>query len=184
MKNNKVSKVAGILIALSSALATQGASAADDGWYSDKRFLIWARAFFASTDTTIRVDSQTTGLSGTLLDLESDLGIDNDETLPMVGVQWRFAKKHVLDLAYFELNRSSHAIVNEQLRWENFVYPIDANVSSILDTRVTCFAYLNSLVSDSKTVFAIGGSIHWTEMEADISAVGVGSELIECGVIE
>ena len=134
-------QVAGIFVALSSVLATDGASAADDGWQHDKRFLVWTRAFFASSDSVIRVDSQTLGLAGTLLDFEADLGIVDNKTVPIIGVQWRVAKRHVLDLAYFELNRSSNVIINEQIRWDDFVFPISANVSSFFDTRVTRLAY-------------------------------------------
>ena len=172
-------QVAGILVALSSALATHGAFAADDGWQHDKRFLVWTRAFFASVDSTIRVDSQTLGLAGTLLDPEADLGIDDNDTLPIVGIQWRIAKRHALDLAYFELNRSGNLVIDTQIRWDDFVYPINANVNSFFDTSVTRLAYRYSLVSDLNKELAIGGGIHWTVMEAGIGEATIGSTKVE-----
>ena len=181
MQTKTNQQMAGIFVALLSALAMHGASAADDGWQHDKRFLVWGRGFFASGDTAIRVDSQTLGLAGTLLDFENDLGIDDNKTLPIIGVQWRFAKRHALDLAYFELNRGGHLIINEQIRWDDFVFPISAEVSSFFDTRVTRLTYRYSLVSNPKSEFAIGGGIHWTDMEAGIGELSIGSTKVETG---
>ncbi len=179
MQVKRKSQVPGILVALCLALAAQGAFAADDGYHNDKQFLVWARAFFASGDTAIKIDSQTTGLSGTLLDLEHDLGIDDSDTTPVLGVRWRFAKKHALDLGYFELNRSGNLIIDTQIRWDDLVFPIAADIDSFFDTRVIRLSYRYSLVSDPNKEFAIGGGIHWTEMEASISEVSVGSSKVE-----
>ena len=178
MQANTISHVAGILVALSLALVTQGASAADHGWQNNKHFAIWARAFFASGDTAIKVDSQTTGLSGTLLDVERDLNIDDNDTLPVFGVQWRLAKKHALDLAYFELNRSGNIIIDTQIRWGDFVYPSGADVNNFFNTRVIRLAYRYYLVSDLNKEIAIGGGVHSTEIEAGISASSVGSSKV------
>ena len=179
MKINTMSRMAAIVFAFPSTLVIQGASAADDGRQQDKPFLVWTRAFFASVDSNIRADSQTLGLSGTLLDLEADLGIDDNNTLPIIGAQWRFAKRHAVELAYFELNRSGNLVIDTQIRWEDFVYPINVNVSSFFDTSVTRIAYRYSLVSDATKELAIGVGIHWTEMEAGIGEATIGSTKVE-----
>lgn len=178
MQVKRKSQVPGILVALCLALTAQGAFAADDGYHNNKQFLVWARAFFASGDTAIKIDSQTTGLSGTLLDLEHDLGIDEDKALPMLGFRWRFAEKHALDLAYFELNRSGKLIIDTQIRWDDLIYPIATDVDSFFDTKVTRLAYRYSLVTDPKKEFAIGGGLHWTEIETGISATSIGGSKI------
>ncbi len=178
MQSNTISTVLDILCALEIALATPRASAAEDLRPQDKRYLVWGRAVFSSGDMAFRVDSRTLGLAGTLLDLEKDLGIDEHKTLAMFGAQWRIAKRHALDLAYFELNRSGNVSINEQIRWDDFVYPIDANVGSFFDTRVTRLAYRYSLVSNPTKEFAIGGGIHWTDMEAGIDEVSIGSSKV------
>jgi hypothetical protein len=63
---------------------------------------------------TVRVPSSCSrsSLAGTLLDFESDMGIDTSPTLPMLGVQWWFADRHALDLAYFELSRNGRRVID------------------------------------------------------------------------
>ena len=151
------------------------AAAADDEVRRDKPVTVWARAFFADVDTAIRVDSQTLALAGTLLDLEADLDIDDSPTLPMLGIDWWIADRHVVGLAYFELTRDGRAVINEEIRWDDFVYPVNFDVRSFFNTKVTRLAYRYSLISMPQSQFSIGGGIHWTDMEAGISEASIGS---------
>lgn len=168
-----------VLFAVVSVAATPCSDAlADEHGRREQSVVVWARAFFAEADTAIRVDSQTLAIGGTLLDLETDLGIDDSPTLPMLGLQWWFAERHALDLAYFELTRDGRRVIDFDIRWDDFVYPVNFDVRSFFDARVTRLAYRYSLVSKPQSQFSIGGGIHITNMEAGISEPNIGSSQV------
>ncbi len=176
MAARATAQAAGIVFVLVSVVAAQGtAAAASDAVRRDKSVTVWARAFFASASTDIRVDSQILGLAGTLLDFENDLDIDDSPTLPMLGIEWWFADRHLLDLAYFELTRDGRVIIDEEIRWDDFVYPINFDIRSFFDTKITRLAYRYALISRPQSKFSLGGGIHWTDMEAGISEASIGS---------
>ena len=158
-----------------SVLAGPGTALASEHGRRDKPVTVWARAFFASASTDIRVDSQTLGLAGTLLDFEDDLDIDDSPTLPMLGIRWWFADRHALDLAYFELTRDGQIVIDEEIRWDDFVYPINFDVRSNFDTKITRLAYRYALISTPQSEFSLGGGVHWTDIEAGISEASIGS---------
>ena len=151
---------------------------ADEHGPTDKTVTVWARAFFADADTAIRVDSQTLALAGTLLDFETDLNIDESPTLPMLGIDWRFADRHQIGLAYFELTRDGRRIIDLEIRWDDFVYPVNFDVRSFFDTKITRLAYRYSLISNPRSEFWVGGGIHLTDLEAGISEPGIGSSRV------
>ena len=179
MRYDMSSKIVRFLVSLSMLFTSLALSAEDASWQTDKKFVVWAQVFNSTGGTEIRVDSTTLGISGTLLDMQQDLGLDETVTLPIVGVQWRISKKHVLDLAYFELRRNGQYIIEKDIRWDEFVFPISLDVRSNFDTKTTRLAYRCSLISDATKEFSIGGGLHWTDIEAGISETTIGSSTVE-----
>ena len=110
-----------------------------------------------------------------MLDFEDDLDIDDSPTLPMLGIRWWFADRHALDLAYFELTRDGQIVIDEEIRWDDFVYPINFDVRSNFDTKITRLAYRYALISTPQSEFSLGGGVHWTDIEAGISEASIGS---------
>ncbi len=149
-------------------LITAAADAETSSWTA------WARAFYATSDADIRVDSRTLDVSGTLIDFEDDLGVDRRKALPMFGLQWRFAERHSVGLAYFELRRSGRAILEDEIRWGNAVYPVSADISSFFDTKVARLAYRYDFAPGERVDVWIGGGIHVTEMSAGVSEATLG----------
>lgn len=156
-------------------VAAQVAGAADT---RGSDWLFWARAFYADSNSDIRVDSQTVGVAGTLIDFEDDLGIDRRKALPMFGAQWRFAERHQVGLAYFALRRSGELIIDEEIRWGDALYPIGADISSFFDTEVTRLAYRYDLVPGRQADLWIGGGIHITDMSAGLTETTLGGVAI------
>lgn len=166
-----------VALVVFSVIPFSNASANEHG-RGDNAVTVWARAFFANVDTAIRVDSQTLTLAGTLLDFESDLGIDDSPTLPMLGIDWQIADRHLLSLAYFELSRDGRRIIDLEIRWDDFVYPINFDVRSFFDTKITRLAYRYAIVSRPQSRFSVGGGIHFTELESGISEPAIGSSKV------
>lgn len=146
-------------------------------WPLGDRFRIGVNAFFPRIDTRVRVDS-TSGVIGTTIDLEQNLGMSDAESLPAASFVWRFAKKHRLKLDVFELNRSGSAITSTEIRFGDQVFQIDLPISSFFDTRVTSLGYSYSLIFDEKKELAI--SVGLSVMDIKLGVIGtVGPGIIE-----
>lgn len=165
----------GFMLACLLALPAHAVDAADadkTGWNA------WARAFYATSNSAVQFDSQTLGVSGSLVDFEDDLGVDERKALPMLGVQWRFADRHEVGLAYFELRRSGRRIIEAEIRWDDVVFPVSADLSSFFDTKVARVAYRYALAAGDRTEFWIGGGLHITEMSAGLSETTIGGSSV------
>lgn len=145
-------------IVLISPLANGQTSDEWQSWPMGDRFTITAAAFFPSLDTKVRVDA-TDGTTGTNIDFEQNLGLQDTETLPTVVFDWRFAKKHRLGLGYFSLKRSGSAVTVTQIRFDDTVFDIDLPVSSFFDVDVTFISYSYSLLFDEKKELAVSAGL-------------------------
>ena len=112
-----------ILATIASLVASPMAlSQGQNDWgESESGWSVFGGAFFPNIDTSIQFRSDTLGVSGSGIDIESDLGLKDSDTLPILGVRWRIAKRHALELVYFRLKRSGGQDLNVQLS-----FPCDA----------------------------------------------------------
>src|SRR6478735_6248680 len=87
--------ISGLLVA---GVATPAAaqSLADKYW-------IEVSAYFPSIDTEAAVSRP--GFPGTDVDVESDLGLDKNETLPAVYAGWRVGRRFIIAGEYYALDR-------------------------------------------------------------------------------
>ncbi len=124
-------------------------------WPLADRFTISLNAFFPNLDTRVRLDASD-GSTGTTIDFEQNLGMSDTETLPGIGLGWRFAKKHQLTLGTFELNRSGSAITVTEIRFGDETFIVDLPISSFFDMTVTGIKYSYSFIFDEKKELAVG----------------------------
>jgi hypothetical protein len=134
-----------------------------ENWPLGQKFVLAVNAFFPSLTTRIRVDA-TDGTTGTVLDFEQNLGLSDTETLPSLSIKWRFAKKHSLELGYFELNRSGSAVSVTEIRFGDEVFDIDLPISTFFDTSVLSVGYSYSLLFDAKMELALSAGLSVQDM--------------------
>ena len=164
---------------LATPLCTGSVTAQDEwkSWPLGDPFTIYLAAMFPRIDTKVRVDSPI-GEQGTTVDFEQNLGRSDSETLPALGFQWRFAKKHSLRFDIFDLDRSGSAITTTEIRFGDKVFQANLPVASYFDTRVTSIAYSYSLILDEKKELALRAGLSVQDIQLGI--IGEGSP----GVIE
>jgi hypothetical protein len=152
MKTTCITTIA--LLALSASATAQN----QDDWRSwplADRFTVSVDAFFQSLNTEIRLDASD-GSPGTTIDFEQNLGMSDTETLPGLGLGWRFAKKHQLQLETFDLNRSGSAVSATDIRFGDEVFTVNLPISSFFDINVVALNYSYSMIFDEKKELAIG----------------------------
>ena len=146
-------------------------------WPLANHFTIDVGAMFPKLDTRVRVDASDTSL-GTTIDFEQNLGMSDTETLPVIGFNWRYAKKHQLNLAAFKLDRSGSAITPTNISIGDETFPVDLPISSFLDMSVINLKYSYSLVFDEKKELTFGAGLSIQ----DISFGLLGG--VDLGIIE
>jgi len=83
--------------------------------------------------TTIRLDSATIG-SGTTLNFEDDLGLDDRTLIPTLSFEWQVSRKHRLAARWQDIPRGSTTQILDEIEWGDEVIPIESNIS--LDFQV------------------------------------------------
>ena len=147
------------LITTIAVLSLSGSAVAQnqDDWRSwplADHFTITANAYFQSLNTRIRLDASDAS-PGTTIDFEQNLGMSDTETLPGLGLGWRFAKKHQLQLEAFDLNRSGSSIAATDIRFGDEIFSVDLPISSFFDINVIALNYSYSFIFDEKKELAV-----------------------------
>jgi hypothetical protein len=139
------------------ALSAPAVAQSEDDWQSwplADRFTISLDAFSPYLDTRVRIDASDES-PGTTIDFEQNLGLSDTETLPGLGLSWRFAKKHQLSLDYFKLDRSGSSITGTIIRIGDEVFDVDLPISFFFDMEITSFNYSYSLLLDERKELAL-----------------------------
>ena len=150
-------------------LATTPAVAADSAWVAP--FTIQLGAFQAHADTTVRLDSDRGG-NGTTINLESDLNVPDNKTLPDVEFLWRINPRHCIEGSYVRLNRSGTRTINGTINWGEITFPVNTAVDTTFDSDVWRVAYRYSPIDDGGNELAFLLGAHYTTLKTSMSGPG------------
>jgi hypothetical protein len=112
-----------ILLCANHALASEESPVGKD------KFKLSVGGFFPAIDSQIKIDSKQFG-EGTEIDLEDDLGFDEDVQLGRIEGYWRFAPKHRLYLGYYGFDRDALHTLEEEIEWDDKTYVVGAELYS------------------------------------------------------
>jgi len=99
------------------------------------KFNFQVEGSWVNISSEIRLDSPTLG-EGTTLNFE-DFGLAADKTIPTLAFQWQISKRHRVGVRWQNIDRSSSAIVDDDIQWGDEIIPVDATLN--LDFNVTQF---------------------------------------------
>jgi hypothetical protein len=145
--------------------ATAAAQARGDTW------VFRASGFFPKIDTQARLDGSG-GRVGTTIDFETDVGLDDSKTLPLLDMTWRFLPNHRVQLSYLDLSRSATSTLRTQINWGDQTYQVNSTVSGEFDSQVTALTYLYSFYRTPETELSAGIGLFYTDITAGLSTVG------------
>ncbi len=136
MRSHKTSPLVAPAVALLLLLgAPQGLAQSSADWAAvkgmDERFRLDMGGFFQKFETTVRIDSATTG-RGTEVNLEDDLGLDSNQANFRADGYWRFGRHGRLDFAYTAWNRKADRVIDRDITVGDTTYHAGAYVESQL----------------------------------------------------
>lgn len=165
-------------IALLGAVGTLGLAANPAHAQSlDDKFWLEVSAYWASVDSSIRVEPRNATVPGTTIDFENDLDLDDSKALPAIYAGARLGGNWVIGAEYYSLSRKSTVNVPRDIVFDDVTYPLNASVSSKFSSDIYRFTvgYAFYKTDDAEIGGAIG--LHATDFEARLTGearVGTG----------
>jgi hypothetical protein len=162
-----------LVIAIASALgAVATAQAAEPGRsLLDDKFMVSLGTFLLDTKTEISVNGST-GNSGTVVDLNRDLGLKDSDRFRL-DATWRFAPRHKIRALYFDTNQSKTKTLERSLTIGDTVYPASASLTAENSTTITELAY--EYVFRKKENYELTGSLGVHRVEFNFVVSGRGN---------
>ena len=132
MSRNFFSKVFIFYVILSAIVLVTSVQANEESPVGKDRFKLTIGGFFPALDSQVEVDSRELG-TGTKVDLEDDLGFDDEVELAVIEGYWRFAKKHRLFFGYYGFEREAKKTLEEDIEWDDKVFELGVDLKSKWD---------------------------------------------------
>ncbi|HKO56420.1 MAG TPA: hypothetical protein VJ276_11115 [Thermoanaerobaculia bacterium] len=99
------------------------------------RISVTAGGYLGNFSTDVRIDAEAGSTTGTELNIERDLGLESSKTLQRFTAQWRPASRLELAGSYVSASRSGFEQIDREFRFQDNVYPVQADVATAFDTK-------------------------------------------------
>lgn len=150
-------------------LVQGGLASAQDAqnvWMERDRASAFAGVYIADYDSRLRLASSLTG-TGTVVDLESDFGLDSSKNQWVIHGDYRIRPRHRLDLIYYDLSRSGSNDVERDIEFGDITFPIGATVDTTFDYAVVKLTYSYSLYQTNTIDFALAAGVYTAIYDVD-----------------
>lgn len=162
-------------VALLFGLISPEAAAQDETWRKD-RFMVGFGMYQPNFDTKIRVDESTTGISGTLLNLEKDLDLSDRETQVTLDAHFRFARRHAIEFDWVDLKRKDESTVLFGIDYDGDFIGINEDVTTTFNTEIIRLAYRFSFINNEKMELSGSVGLHVTDLKLGLNVIGEEEE--------
>ena len=126
-------------------------------------FSMRAGGYLLGNDITVELRG------GDRVDLEKDFGLDGDQTLATVWLEWQPGARHLFRLGYYNLSLEGGRILDRTIDWGDVTYPASASVSVELEQTVYEGDWIWWLVKRERGAFgtALGATVLELSARAD-----------------
>jgi hypothetical protein len=138
--------------------------------FQEQKFKFQLGFFYPKITTKVQLDSNI-GDRGTVIDMESDLGLEERKGLAQAEFSMAFAKKWRWGIDYFELDRRSTSRAQKTLSWGENSIDIDALVDTFFNS--TIWRIYASYEFKNAPTWNCGGTfgLHAFDLEAGLGLV-------------
>lgn len=135
------------------------------------RFSLSAGGFFPSVDSKIRLDSTEFG-TGTVLDFEDNLGLEETSPTFFAGARWRITRRQRLEFEYVQLKRSAARTASADFVIGDTIANTGALLETDFDVYLGRFTYGFSFINDGTKELALLIGAHFAGADAAIQISG------------
>jgi len=130
-------------------------------------------AFITDRQSSTRLDSDAS--PGTDIELENDLGLETSSTVLRVGGYYWIRPKHRLDIALFDLSRSSTKQIDETIRFGEDVFSVDTVVGTTSDLTILKADYTYAVVNRERGFFGLNGGLYVASVQLSLQEQTLGT---------
>jgi hypothetical protein len=135
------------------------------GWRD--RFHIGAGAFFVGHDTFALLRPSGTDIPG--INVERDTEIPADTSDFRLEGYVRLGRRHRLVLGYAQMNRDAVSRLKGEIQWDDEIFPVDAQVATLWDTRIVNFKYRFALFKSERVDVGISAGLFAVKVTSGIA---------------
>ena len=160
------------------------ATAHDEDWQSwptAQTLILSGGYFLPELDTTV-VITDDNGNFGSSISFEDNLGLDDNKSTAMLYAEWRFFKRHSLNLSHFKLARDGGVRKVGVIIVGDRVVDLDLPVESFFNIDAIELRYSYSLIFNERMDLSIGVGISHQDLELGLQATAsspIPGEIIE-----
>lgn len=118
-------------------------------------------------DSSVRLDARQLGI-GTELDLEGELGLDDQSEQLTGGAILHLGRRSRLAFDYSASDREGSAVVGREIRFGNVVYRADARLDAAMESRFAALGYGFDFLPEDEVDFGATLSVAWTRLAATL----------------
>ncbi|WP_148862791.1 TonB-dependent receptor [Marinobacter fonticola] len=122
-------------------------------------------------DSDISVDGKTRNNNASV-DIENDLGQEEDVNFLALRAVWRIGKRHRLSVEYSPFSRESSTDLDRDFEFEDTVINAGASISTDTDFHIYDVNYIYSLYKTQNIEVGASAGVYWMDLAFDIKASG------------
>ncbi|WP_165856870.1 porin family protein [Marinobacter sp. JSM 1782161] len=141
----------------------------------DDTFTLSVGGSISRFDSDITVNGETRDNNASI-DIENDLGQEDDVDFVSVRALWRFAERHRLSVEYSPFSRESSTVLDRDFEFEDTVINAGANVTTDSRFYIYDVNYIYSLYKSQSMEVGVSAGVYWVDLDFDVQASGVISD--------
>ena len=138
-----------IMFIVVTAVHASSVLAADDSPVGKDKFKLSAGIFLPAINSELKISSKSLG-TGTNIDLESDLGLDEDITSGRAQGYWRFAPRHRLYFGYYGFDRDASHTLSKEITINDKIFDVGAELYTSWEIDFISASYAYSFYQGEK----------------------------------
>jgi hypothetical protein len=139
-------------------------------WQQRDGLSLSAGVFLPNYETTIRKSRDAS--DGSNISLEDDLGLDEDDVLPIVSIAVRPWSKHKFFFGYMSMDRDAKEVLDEDITFDGVIFPAGTDANTNFDIDMYRAGYTWSFLQNEAWELGFSLGAYWIDMEMKMSAVG------------
>jgi hypothetical protein len=129
-------------------------------------------AFFIQNAETVISLNALNGAIGTTIDLNKNLGMDDEyDTVKLEGY-YRFNNHHAIVVDWYDIERAGQRTIDIDIEFGDFMFMANADITSQFDTQIFDVIYRYSFYNTEKVELAVLGGLHITSIDVSLQEVG------------
>jgi hypothetical protein len=138
----------------------------------DQQGWVQLGAFRPSIDSTVQYNNPSSGLAGTELDLESDLGLAKRKTLPSLLIGARIADRWRVEFEHFALKRSGTETLDVAINVDDTTFSASAQVDTDFSSKVYRLSGGYSFYKSPEAEAGLSLGVHVTDFRLALEGIG------------